>query len=197
VESDIQARSDPKPKVAPAPQPIPQLTVAPRPEPKPETAPAYAYAPKLYEQKAMKGANVGIVGGSDGTVFDVGFAYFHPLSQNLSVVSEANFRGFFVNSIDDDVTISGASVPALLQISTNNRRKFMVYAEGGGSADLLFAKIPSFPDKDKTVTVFNFGLPVGCGMAFRSEQTRVDINVGGSFGTVYKSFGAGLRVLPW
>jgi hypothetical protein len=44
VESDIQARSDPKPKVAPAPmpapQPVPQLATAPRPEPKPKRAPA-------------------------------------------------------------------------------------------------------------------------------------------------------------
>jgi hypothetical protein len=150
----------------------------------------------------MTGVNVG-VGGSGGTVFDVGFAYFHPLSKNMSIVSGANYRGVFGvfddNSIVDDITISGAGVPALLQISTNNRRRFMVYAEGGVSADLLFAglKFPSFPDKGKTVAVFNLGLPVGCGMAFRAGRARVDINVGGSFGTVYKSFGVGLRVLPW
>jgi hypothetical protein len=157
----------------------------------------------------LKGFKTGLVYASSAApIFDVGFAYFRPLGKNTSVVSEVNLRygadilggygGY--GSLVNEVTIVGANVPALFQLSTNNGRRFMVYLEGGVSADLLFGGLsfPDFPEKDRTLTVFNLGMPVGLGMAFRGKRTRVDINFGGVFGTAYNSITIiGLRILPW
>jgi hypothetical protein len=157
----------------------------PTPEPEPKSKP-----------NAMKGVKAGF-GSSFAGVFDIdgGFAYSRPLTKNLSVVSEANINMLYVSPYD--IMFFGADVPVLLQLSTNNKEKFMVFAESGVSAELHFGNL----GKDRILTIVNLGLTAGLGIGYRAgwmKRGRMEFFIEGNLGTAYYSFmSVGWRIFPW
>ena len=122
----------------------------------------------------------------------VGVAYIHPFTRNVSLVAEANYWGgedyrVIYPENGGHLAFSGVNIPLLAQFSTDNARKFSAFAEVGGSVDWL--------TDGHDVSFFNFGLVGGVGAALNLGRFRLCVLGRASFGHEYNVLTFATRVL--
>jgi curli biogenesis system outer membrane secretion channel CsgG len=147
--------------------------------------------------RAYKGFSVGYSGSGGAHIGTAGLAYIQPVTRFVSIVPEANFLygqdgTFYYKFLQggDALAFYGASVPLLLQLSTNSTKESIAFAEVGGHADILFATV-----SDKAMSVFNTGVAVGGGVALRGDGNRMELNARFYYGSAYSSYSIGARFL--